>query len=57
MEFKDILKSSIRDKADVDAEAKQRRKDELSKRASAIITTAKSCLLNEAKNGNHTTVD
>lgn len=57
MEFKDILKSNIRDKAEVDAEAKQRRQDELSKSASATVTTAKSCLLNEAKSGNHTTVD
>ncbi len=57
MNFQDVLKSNIRDKADVDAEAKQRRRDELSKRASATVTTAKSCLLNEAQNGNHTTVD
>ncbi len=57
MEFKDVLKSNIRDKADVDNEAKQQRRDELSKRASATITTAKSCLLNEAKNGNHTTFE
>lgn len=56
MNFQDTLKSNIRAKSEVDAETKKQRQDELSKRASNTVATAKSYLLNEAKNGNHTTV-
>ena len=56
MNFQDTLKSNIREKSEVDAENKKQRQDELSKRASNTVATAKSYLLNEAKNGNHTTL-